>query len=872
MRRPARYVAVLALLLFTGGLSASPLASGHPTHLLIANDIVGSNEQVNLNRWVAQSFVTGSSFFITRVAMWVADTGTSDSLNVSIRSDAGGSPGSTNLTWGLADGPGGPGWVDFDLNPYVELVASTTYWIVAHSDRTGSGGYDWWNSNDDLAYGPGTAATSSDGIAWSGAGKDYSFRVYGLVQPSFSFSVGVSDPVLRTGRNDVFTVNFTNSGSGSSADLWVNVSFPASLSYVSDDAAAIGGTRTGTSFRFTDIAPGVYTFNVTITPTGGTLDGTVAVTTFTFDAKDHLGAFLLQPQLGVTTTIRSALLSIALEQSALSGDPGDTITVNATISNVGGETASVILFEAPIDPNATYVSSSLPATYDVGTRTVLRAVPDLDPGNSVAVNWTIRLNVGAPDLARIVSDTIATYLDPTGTPLPRELASLVAYAQVPVFNPVLLLDRIAAERAEEVVATLYYNNTGSMAAPVAQATWGLGGHYELLGLAPAFSMVPRPGGFVVEFTDVSPGAHVLFARLKVLRSLDDGLLMPLHVVWNATDGNLNPFLSQPIQDIVALDAPQVVVTIVAPERVPTEAIFVLTATLRNMGNAPAVAWLNLTVPNTVDLVGDNGTQAPNVAGSRVSWMFRSIPGGGVVFFGISLRGKATSSVESFRLSLDYTDGAGSVPLTVFSNALPVEFTAPSVQPPTVYIGWILLAALGIADAAVLVAWRRRGPAAIVNEVFVADLSGVLLAHRSAGAVARQDEDVLIAMFKVVQDFVRDAFSEAADEVMSALEFGERKILLERGKHHFIAVIYRGLDRHGNLSARVKHVSQEIDEKFGPILETWSGELETVRGIALLLPQIWRRRRFPISTRGRAKPRADHASEASSPSPPNSGSP
>ncbi len=872
MRRPSRYVAALALLLFTGGLAAFPLASGHPTHLLIANDIVGSNEQVNLNRWVAQSFVAGSSFFITRVAMWVADTGTSDSLNVSIRSDAGGSPGSTNLTWGLADGPGGAGWMDFDLNPYVELVASTTYWIVAHSDRTGSGGYDWWNSNDDLAYGPGTATISSDGIAWSAAGKDYSFRVYGLVQPSFSFSVGVSDPVLRSGRNDLFTVNFTNSGSGSSAGLWVNVSFPASLSYVSDDAAAIGGTRTGTSFRFTDIAPGVYTFNVTITPTGGTLDGTVAVTTFTFDAKDHLGAFLLQPQLGVTTTIRNARLSIALEQSALSGDPGDTITVNATISNVGGEMASVILFEAPIDPNATYVSSSLPATYDVGTRTVLRAVPDLNPGNSVAVNWTIRLNVGAPDLARIVSSTIATYLDPTGTPLPRELVSLVAYAQAPVFNPVLLLDRTAAERAEEVVATLYYNNTGSMAAPVAQATWGLGGHYEILGLAPAFSIIPRPDGFAVGFTDVSPGAHVLFARLKVLRSLDDGLLMPLHVVWNATDGNLNPFPSRAIQDIVALDAPQVVVTIVAPERVPTEAIFVLTATLRNLGNAPAVAWLNLTVPNTVDLVGDNGTQEPNIAGSRVSWMFPSIPGGGVVFFGISLRGKATSGVESFRLSLDYTDGAGSVPLTVFSNALPVEFTVPVVVPPTAYIGWILLAALGIADAAVLVAWRRRGPAAIVSEVFVADHSGVLLAHRSAGVVSRQDEDVLIAMFKVVQDFVRDAFSEGADEVMSALEFGERKILIERGKHHFIAVIYRGLDRHADLAARVKHVSRAIDEKFGPILETWSGEIETVRGIALLLPQIWHRRRFPTSTRGRAKPRADHASEASSPSPPNSGSP
>ncbi len=873
MRRPARFVAALALLLFTGGLSLAGPATAHPYHLEISNEITGNNDLVDALDWVAQSIVPTSRFFVSRVSLLVSDVGPNDSLTVSIRTDSVGLPSTTVLSQGMADGPVSPTWVDFNLSPYVELGPLTTYWIVAQSPAPIGEGYDWLSSPNNLAYPLGTGARSSDGISWSNRGRDYTFRVYGFVQPGFTFSVGLANPVLRVGGNEVFAVNFTNSGPGASEALWVNMSLPASLAYVSDDAASLGGTRTGSySFSFANINPGSYTFNVTITPTGATPDGTVAVTAFLFDAEDHNGAPLVRSQLQVAATIQNARLAISLGPTESAVDPGDMIAFNATIENVGRERASNILFEAPIDSNTTYLSSAPPATYDTTSRNVLRAIPFLTPGTSLSVNWTIRVNVGVPDLAQVLSEVIVTYVDPTGAILPREKAAVLALARAPVFAPVLMFNSAAAERGEEIVATLYYNNTGSVAAPDANATWSLGGHYELVALDPALPYVQTPTSFTVRFTNVSSDSHALRARLRVLRSLDDGLLMPIQVVWNAADGNLNPFPLRVVQATVTLHAPRVVLALVAPERVVSGAVFNLAATLRNLGNAPGVAWLNFTVPNTVELVGDNGTQEPNVAGRRVSWLFPSIPSGGVVFFGISLRAKADSGVESFRLSLDYTDSAGSVPLTAVSNAWPVEFIVPPGQPPIVYVGWALLAALGVAVATFVVAWKRRGPAAVVDEVFVADLSGILLAHRTAGAKSRRDEDVLIAMFKVVQDFVRDAFSEGADEAMSALEFGERKILIERGTHHFIAVIYRGADRHADLAARVKHVSREIDEKFGPILETWSGELETVRGIALLLPQIWRRRRFPMSDRRRAKPRAGHGSEASSPSPPTSGSP
>ena len=41
-----------------------------------------------------------------------------------------------------------------------------------------------------------------------------------------------------------------------------------------------------------------------------------------------------------------------------------------------------------------------------------------------------------------------------------------------------------------------------------------------------------------------------------------------------------------------------------------------------------------------------------------------------------------------------------------------------------------------------------------------------------------------------------------------------------------------------LRERVIKVSQEIDTRFGDTLAHWQGVLDQVRGITLLLPQVW----------------------------------
>jgi len=399
-------------------------------------------------------------------------------LGVSLRVTVGGFPSASNLTQGSADAGSTAGWVDVDFGPWVDLTGGQSYWVVLRSAAPPSLGYTWWHSGNEAAYPDGMSADSSDGASWSPRGRDFTFRIYGFTEPSLAFAESVSSANQRPGDHPVFRVAVTNSGAGDAPFVWVNMTLPSELTYLFDDAASVGGVRSGaTNFTFTSVSLGSLTFNVTALVNAGSPIGSIATTVVTFDSTDHNGAALPR------------------------------VTRSATIT-------------------------------------------------------------------------------------------------------------------------------------------------------------------VVEL----------------------------------------------------------------PSAVPT--------------------W---------------------------TWAFIAIA---------------------------------------------------------------VAVALGAASFIVL---RRRKSELSVEDVFVADLGGILLAHRAATIVPYGDEDVLIGMFKVVQDFVKDAFSRGTDEQMKALEFGDRKILIERGRNHFVAVVYRGTDR-GELKDRVEGLSRAIDEQFGDVLASWDGSMDLVQGITHLLPSIWKARKVkPLRT-------------------------
>jgi len=462
--------------------------------------------------------------------------------------------------------------------------------------------------------------------------------------------------------------------------------------------------------------------------------------------------------------------------------------------------------------------------------------------------WTVRVPAGTNDGTRVPSDAHASYQDVSGAAMPNETASTTVIVQAPVFSIGLSGDRGDAEKGDLVAVTLDYRNTGSASALRAWANWTLR-DYSLDSLTPALPYTSTLDGFDVALADIVQGPHTLVARLRVIRGLNDGLAMPVQVRWLATDGSGNLLAPASLTVFMGLRAPSVTVGAgPALIRADSGAEFVVDVTLRNTGRALAGGWMNVTLPAGVEYAGDNGTFLSAAVGARVSWTI-SVPAGGTVVLGVRLRGREIL-VGSVRFLVNYTDGKGTAPVSVVSGSVSIDI----VEPAPVASTWPWVAAAAAVAAgiggAVVVVWRRRKLELSVEEVFVADGNGLLLAHRATSIVPHQDEDVLIGMFKVVQDFVKDAFSKGTDEQMKALEFGERKILIERGRNHFIVVVYRGTNR-GELNDRMQGLSRAIDDEFGDVIASWDGSMDLVRGIALMLPRIWKARRANL-LRGRAE--------------------
>jgi uncharacterized repeat protein (TIGR01451 family) len=538
-------------------------------------------------------------------------------------------------------------------------------------------------------------------------------------------------------------------------------------------------------------------------------------------------------------------LSLSIIANVSVADPGDQVFLDATAQNLGNETATNVTLEAPLDLNSTYIWSSPNATYDPLNRTLRWTVASLANGSGVDVFWTTRILVGTADNTTIRHPFRASYENATGAPLPPEEVVTTVRVRAPVFDPEIRPIPASAERGAPVVAKLYANNTGSGTALRAWSNWTLGGHFRFAYLEEAFPVTNVSNGFQVTLSNLAPGPHALTAHLVVLRGLDDGLSMGIQTQWTATDRNGNRLIPSTTGTSVDLLAPAFTLGMNASAlRVNTSSRFVLTVTVRNTGRAPGIGWLNTTLPSGASFISDNGSFPRSIVGKRYSWTIPSVAAGTAVVLGITFESSSDSRVASFAFALEFTDGKGSPPEAVPGPRIDVEFVnSPASSAPPPLPGewpiWALVAAAAGGFAASLLVWRRRRASDLqIEDVFVADMGGHLIAHRSSGLVAYEDEDILIGMFKVIQDFVHDSFARGTNDMMKSMEFGERKIIIERGNFHFISVVYRGRDK-GSLSERVKKVSRLIDHRFGQALENWSGDLDELRGLATLLPQVWK---------------------------------
>jgi PKD repeat protein len=153
-------------------------------------------------------------------------------------------------------------------------------------------------------------------------------------------------------------------------------------------------------------------------------------------------------------------------------------------------------------------------------------------------------------------------------------------------------------------------------------------------------------------------------------------------------------------------------------------------------------------------------------------------------------------------------------------------TVSSVPITTEYVLLWLSAILII--VAVLLLFMRNAMVP-VDEVFIIYNDGRLMAHQTRRLKPGMDDEILSSMLVAIQGFVKDSFKDESSTHLQRLDFGEKKILVERGDSFYLAVVLHS-HRAGNVPQRMQAVIEDIHREYGLALKEWDGDLEKVRGV------------------------------------------
>lgn len=141
---------------------------------------------------------------------------------------------------------------------------------------------------------------------------------------------------------------------------------------------------------------------------------------------------------------------------------------------------------------------------------------------------------------------------------------------------------------------------------------------------------------------------------------------------------------------------------------------------------------------------------------------------------------------------------------------------------------------------------------VVDEVFVIYSDGNLIAHQTRRLKPGMDDEVLSSMLAAVQSFVRDSFKDESSTSLNRLDFGEKKLLVERGQYLIVAAVLHG-KREGKAPQRLKEVLEHAEAKYTDVLADWDGDLDKLRGIKEETNDIMRFRIKGAAPAGEADP-------------------
>jgi len=119
---------------------------------------------------------------------------------------------------------------------------------------------------------------------------------------------------------------------------------------------------------------------------------------------------------------------------------------------------------------------------------------------------------------------------------------------------------------------------------------------------------------------------------------------------------------------------------------------------------------------------------------------------------------------------------------------------------------------------------------VIEDVFLINQeNSMLILHNTRRLKPNRDSDILATMFDSVQNFIEDSFQESGDWKLNKMEFGDNKVVVERGKYVYMAVVYEGELSEKKIQ-EIRDVIERIEDKFGEQLKDWYGNSKELEGI------------------------------------------
>ena len=237
-----------------------------------------------------------------------------------------------------------------------------------------------------------------------------------------------------------------------------------------------------------------------------------------------------------------------------------------------------------------------------------------------------------------------------------------------------------------------------------------------------------------------------------------------------------------------------------------------TLSLENQGGLPAVdIRMATTLPAGLTLENSGGSEwratlsdlaAKGVASVGFATVIGSPSPQGVVEVVVTITYRAPGSAEGYA--------------TTARSGVPIP---PGVGGSSLLL--VLAATLGV----LLVAgygWRARSETVRIDQLFLIHDSGMLIRHYSNGSGLQKDSDIMGGMLIVIQEFVRDSVN-GRHGPLEEVRFGDRRVLLARGRHSVIAALVAGKRLNG-LPARLERAISAFERVHGDELAGWSGDL------------------------------------------------